>query len=326
MRWLLIIILLLGIAYGTWQFAIPRLSPTLDAQSAHAESPPPLPLGRSVDDSISFLRIGNQMYYDVTVRHVFPDALSIVHREGASVVPLNQASSEIQTRYEYDAGKAKEIEQLRARHEAYNNRATVSDVGAESWQEQVSIRLKSAREWLASFSTKEAPPTEKTSTNEPQPTPTPSREEVLNQIGSAPISSENLAAICAEDPPLANRILKNRSVSVKGRIVRLQIRGIDMNDLSISLEGNGKFDVQFQTNYERYTKELKGMVFEKYRLTKEGPSLMRHSRSTNGSTMTSRLLVSEGDTVTLTGRVESVDTAGLRIHLPIVALTRISSK
>lgn len=84
-------------------------------------SPPPqaLPSGRTVNDQYKSLAAGAEVFNDVTVKMVFPDSISIIHRDGATTIPFANVSQEIQNKYNYDFSYAQAYIALKAAHTEY---------------------------------------------------------------------------------------------------------------------------------------------------------------------------------------------------------------
>jgi hypothetical protein len=67
--------------------------------------------------------IDGKVYQNVTVLHVEPDAVTILHKDGGALVPLELLPDDLQKRFHYDPAKAKAAADQRMQQEIADARA-----------------------------------------------------------------------------------------------------------------------------------------------------------------------------------------------------------
>lgn len=125
MKPILYLIVICVVGYFGWSYLNPSQpsgqlieEPTQQriTEQAISNPPTPLPTGRAVNDQFDSLTVGGNIFYDVTVRSVFPDSISIFHRNGVATLAFSDVPKEIQDKYCYDPDQAKAYAELKAAH------------------------------------------------------------------------------------------------------------------------------------------------------------------------------------------------------------------
>lgn len=318
MKPVIYLIIICVIGYFVWQYTTQPSQPRIVKPPVFTQ-PPPLPSGKAVSDQYKSLIVGAEIYYDVTVRKVFPDSIAISHRDGAANISLSKVSKQIQTKYGYDPANAAEYVALKAAHLQYNKdkkikaeqkqeeKASVEEAPTEPPKPSLLTQIRQLIPFLA--------PTPTPSPTPPPPTP---EEQLLALISDAPVEATKLTVLCDQYPAQANVILKGKQIKVSGIIKRLWVRGIQSADMDIDLVGTPRKDVVFSTDYARYNAEHTGSSNYSYKLVKSGMRLLMYSphRKTGGGEVTSldRVVHTEGDKVTLEGLIEVVGPGDIKIH------------
>lgn len=328
MKFFFLVLLILLLAGTVWFYLGPPARGGVET-SMVLEEPGPLPEPRLVNEKVDVIVANGQPYYDVTVRSVLPDAVTILHESGVTSLPMDALNPALQRRLGYEPEAAEAYRSLKLAHSMYQARKAAR---AARVAEQAEKKGDGAEETLfhrIAAMTKRAigsPTPTPTPQPEPEPTPAapPTPEEQFEALLERPsMEAVELAELVDRHPAVAARILKNRRVVVAGEIRNLWVRGMDGTDLDVELRGSGSRDVCFSSDYRRYFRqETTGGMFA-HKLVKEGRKVLLYLRDRfperNSSRIRrreafDRILYTEGDRTTLEGIVERVGTGDIHVH------------
>ncbi len=305
----LLIVAALAVAGWIW-YSGSKAAPPPDALRTEIEVPAPLPKPQALEDRFARIEANGTTYFEVVVRSLLPDSISILHRDGAAVIPLADLDTGLQQRYRYDPAAAQAFADLKQAHEQYRRSTQATRDGAPATTEPSSpspeaAPWETAWKWIC----------EKLGWNEPPPPPpqTPD-QEIATALSSGTIIATRLASLVSKYPEEAARFLKDRQIRVTGVIKSIHVRGSKSVDIEIHLEGQGERDVSFATDVARYFRHDHRTHYN-YKLVKEGQRLLLYRASSDTAGMEfSEILYTIGDQATLEGLVERVGAGDIAVH------------
>lgn len=130
------------------------------------------------------------------------------------------------------------------------------------------------------------------------------------------LSPDQVAAICRKNPTEALTALRQRQIKVRARVHAIQVTGMRSQDLIFVVLASDNFRLNFYTDSaKRYGKfwELPGNAF--YYSVQGNELLVRQRTASAHKTQADNVLMKTGRLAEITGEVESISRASLRLLL-----------
>jgi len=113
------------------------------------------------------------------------------------------------------------------------------------------------------------------------------REKVEAVLSQAVIPSKELADICSEHPEICEELLENRKIKVSGEVLKVLVKGVSSQDLSIELEGTGDRRVSLSSDVNRAARMNQSAPEGRFKFEKSGREIIVYERSKKRESETS---------------------------------------